>query len=447
MRRCVAVEPEAFAGTYWGRAPLHCRAADFAAARSAAPGSAPAGSTPPGAAPAGSIPAGSTPAGSAPAGSAPAAARPPGFGDLFGTGDADELLSRRGLRTPFLRVVRDGEVLPAHSYVGPGGAGAEVGDQVRDERILALFAHGATLVFQGLHRLWPPLIDFAGTLAAELSVPVGVNAYLTPAGSRGFASHYDTHDVFVLQVEGRKRWMIHEPVLDDPLERQPHGGRRDEVAATAAGPPALEVELAAGDTLYLPRGWLHSATALGGPSLHLTLGLRALTRYALVEELLALAAEEPALRAGFPLGFDPTDENQLAGQLAGTVAALREALREPDVAAVARRMRSRTWPTSRPAPIRPLAQAAASEAVDPDTIVTPRAGLRWFLRTEPDAAILELPDRTIRFPAFCGPAVLAVLDAAGPVRVGDLPDLDGEDQVVLVRRLLREAVAVPARSA
>ena len=73
--------------------------------------------------------------------------------------------------------------------------------------------------------------------------------------------------------------------------------------------------------------------------------------------------------------------------------------------------------------------------------------MRWFLRTGPDAALLELPDRTVRFPAFCAPAVRAVLAAAGTVRVGDLPGLDGEDQVVLVRRLLREAVAVPAGSA
>ena len=33
----------------------------------------------------------------------------------------------------------------------------------------------------------------------------------------------------MLQVDGRKRWRIHPPVLTDPLERQPWGGRADEV--------------------------------------------------------------------------------------------------------------------------------------------------------------------------------------------------------------------------
>ena len=156
------------------------------------------------------------------------------------------------------------------------------------------YADGATLVLQGLHRIWPPLIDFARRLGAELRQPLQVNAYLTPAGNKGFATHYDTHDVFVLQVDGTKRWRIHEPVLPDPLERQAWGGRKDEVTATADGPPALDVVLAPGDALYLPRGWLHSAEAQGERSLHLTIGVRALTRYALVEELLGLAVRGPA---------------------------------------------------------------------------------------------------------------------------------------------------------
>ena len=191
-------------------------------------------------------------------------------------------------------MAKDGKVVPAARYTGGGGTGAEIGDQVLDEKVLALYADGATLVLQGLHRIWPPLIDFARELGADLGQPLQINAYLTPPGNQGFATHYDTHDVFVLQVDGRKRWRIHEPVLADPLDRQAWGGRADEVSATASGEPAIDVVLEPGDALYLPRGWLHSAQAQGDSSLHLTVGIRALTRYALVEELLGLAAEEPA---------------------------------------------------------------------------------------------------------------------------------------------------------
>ncbi|WDZ82556.1 cupin domain-containing protein [Micromonospora cathayae] len=399
LARCVAVEPAKFAAAHWGRAPLLSRAAELP--------------------------------------------RPAGFTDLLSPADADELLSRRGLRTPFLRIARDGQLVPAARWTGGGGAGAEVGDQVLDERVMEQYADGATLVLQGLHRTWPPLIDLARDLGLAVGQPMQVNAYLTPPGNQGFATHYDTHDVFVLQVDGRKRWRIHPPVLPDPLERQPWGGRADEVSATAEGPAALDVVLEPGDALYLPRGWLHSAQAQESSSLHLTIGVRALTRYAIVEELLGLAAEDPRLRAGVPFGTDLADPEAVEPELTETVDALRDWLLRADPAAVADRLRQRLWPAARPAPIRPLAQAAAIHAVNLDSTLTLRAGLRWQLVGDgPDRVALRLFDRTISWPAVCGEAVRALL--TGTVsRVGDLPGLDDPDRVVVARRLLREAVVVP----
>lgn len=396
----MAVEPARFAADYWGRAPLLSRAEELA--------------------------------------------DPARFTDLFRPADADELLSRRGLRTPFLRVAMDGQVIPAARYTGGGGAGAEIGDQVLDERVLALYADGATLVLQGLHRLWPPLIDFARDLGTDLGQPVQVNAYLTPAGNQGFSTHYDTHDVFVLQVDGHKRWRIHEPVLPDPLERQPWGGYAEEVAAAATGPPVLDVVLSPGDALYLPRGWLHSAAAQKTSSLHLTLGVRALTRYALVEALLDLAAADPRLRAGLPLGVDVADPGQIRPELAETVAALQDWLAGVEPGAVAARLRERAWPASRPAPLRPLAQAKAIATLDADSHITRRPGLRWQLEFGAPGGRVTLRafDRTISFPPQCAPALQQLL-SGGAVRVGDLPGLDGADRIVLARRLLREAVAVP----
>ena len=401
LARCVAVEPAKFASTHWGRGPLLSRAAELP--------------------------------------------NPHGFTDLLSPADADELLSRRGLRTPFLRVAKDGQLVPAARYTGRGGAGAEIDDQVLDEKVLDLYASGATLVLQGLHRTWPALVDFTRELGTALAQPLQVNAYLTPAGSQGFATHYDTHDVFVLQVDGRKHWRIHPPVLPDPLEKQPWGGRADEVSATAQGPAALDVVLEPGDALYLPRGWLHSAQAQESSSLHLTVGVRALTRYALVEELLALAAEDPRLRAGLPFGTDVADPDAIEPELTETVEALRDWLLRADPAAVAARLRNRAWPAARPAPIRPLAQAAALTSLTADSRVALRAGLRWQLAPALDGKVaLRLFDRTITLPAQCEPALRTLLTGKA-TRVGDLPGLDDDaDRVVLTRRLLKEAVLTPA---
>ncbi|MEW2430792.1 cupin domain-containing protein [Micromonospora sp. NPDC047644] len=401
LARCVSVEPAKFAAAHWGHTPLLSRAAELP--------------------------------------------DPAGFTDLLSPADADDLLSRRGLRTPFLRVAKDGQLVAASRWTGGGGAGAEIGDQVLDERVLEQYASGATLVLQGLHRIWPPLIDFARDLGLALNQPLQINAYLTPAGSQGFATHYDTHDVFVLQVDGRKHWRIHPPVLPDPLEKQPWGGRADEVGATAQGPAALDVVLAPGDALYLPRGWLHSAQAQDASSLHLTVGIRALTRYALVEELLALSAEDQRLRASLPFGTDVADPDAIEPELTETVEALRDWLLRADPSAVAARLRQRAWPAARPAPIRPLAQADALATLDADSRLTLRPGLRWQLVPHgSDSVALRVFDRTITLPATCEPAARALLSSV-VTRVGDLPGLpDDADRVTLARRLLREAVLVPA---
>ncbi|GID75080.1 hypothetical protein Ade02nite_37210 [Paractinoplanes deccanensis] len=399
LSRAVAVEPGKFAAAYWGRAPLLSRAAELAG--------------------------------------------PDGFADLLSPAAVDELLSRRGLRTPFLRVAQRGSVLPPDRFTGSGGAGAEIGDQVIDDKAMRLYAEGATLVLQGLHRLWPPLIDYSRRLGAELRRPLQVNAYLTPPQSQGFSTHYDTHDVFVLQVDGTKRWRLHEPVLADPLEKQAWGGRADEVAATAEGEPALDVVLEPGDALYLPRGWLHSAEAQGSRSLHLTIGVRAMTRYAMVEELLGLALNDARLRATLPYGVDVSDPEALEPELTETVEALRDWLSTVEPAEVAERLRARDWPSARPEPVSPLAQLDFAAGLGPDDEIRAREGLRWRLADDgAEHVVLRLVGRTMRFPAFCAPALRLALGGE-PIRVGDLPLEDDADRLVLARRLLNEALVVP----
>jgi hypothetical protein len=55
--------------------------------------------------------------------------------------------------------------------------------------------------------------------------------------------------------------------------------------------------------------------------------------------------------------------------------------------------------------------------------------------------LLQLSDRTISLPAATSEAV-AMLCSGDEVRVGDLPGLDEADQLVVVRRLMTEAVVV-----
>jgi lysine-specific demethylase/histidyl-hydroxylase NO66 len=363
------------------------------------------------------------------------------YDDLFSLDAVDELLSRRGLRTPFIRVAKDGAVVPAARYTRPGGTGAQVGDQVADDRVLGLFVDGHTVVLQGLHRMWPPLIDFAGALTTDLGHPVQVNAYVTPRSSQGFSAHYDVHDVFVLQVAGEKRWRIHPPVHPDPLPDQPWTGHRSAVEARALEEPVIDTVLRPGDALYLPRGYLHAAEALGDVSCHLTIGVHPVTRQAVLESLLDLVSDDPALRSSLPLGVDVGDPAAVEHDVRATVDALTERLRSVTAAEVADRLGGRLVGSNRPAPVPPLAQAAALDALTPETVLAVRAHQRHVVRHEGDELALRLGDRTLRLPAATAKAVRALLDGQR-LRVADLPGLDADEAITLARRLLREAVVV-----
>jgi hypothetical protein len=366
------------------------------------------------------------------------------FDDLLDAAAVDELVSRRGLRTPFLRMAKDGTVLPAKQFTRGGGAGAGIADQVADDLVLGRLAEGATLVLQGLHRTWPPLVGFGSQLADELGHPVQINAYITPPQSRGFAPHYDVHDVFVLQVAGRKHWRIHEPVVRDPLDNQNWERSRAEVAARADGEALIDTVLAPGDALYLPRGTIHAAEALGETSIHLTIGIHPLTRYSLVQQLLDLAQHEPSLRASLPMGVELGDPAVLAPHLEATVGALRDFLAAAPVDEVARLLAERLDAQTRPEPVGPLAQLVAADALDHNTALRLRAALRVRVSENGDEVRLTMLDRFVALPASAADAVKTVL-AGAPFTPADLPGLGPEDQLTVARRLLREGVVVVVR--
>jgi hypothetical protein len=317
--------------------------------------------------------------------------------------------------------------------------------------VLRLFADGSTVVLQGLHRLWPPLIEFADQLAADLGHPTQINAYVTPPSSRGFSAHYDVHDVFVLQVTGEKHWMIHEPVLTDPLRTQPWNDRAADVAAAAEGQPVIDTVLRPGDALYLPRGFLHSATALGEISAHLTIGVHSVTRWAAAESALdlvrTLAAEDPRLRSSLPLGLDLGDPDTVRDDVAGVIAGLQDWLGRVDPAQVADRLRGRTWAQVQPEPVAPLAQSAAAAGLTGDTVLRLRRRLRCSLRDAADGRITLLAGRRSHsFPADVRAALTELL-TAGELKVGDLPGLDPTDRLTLARRLITESIATVPEAA
>lgn len=385
----VALAAEDFARDHWGRAPLLTRADDLPA---------------------------------------------PTHG--FDPAAVDTLLSSRALRTPFLRMARDGATLPDSAFTLGGGVGATVGDQVSEDKVLRLFAEGATIVLQALHRTWDPVARTARELAADLGHPVQVNAYVTPPQNQGFADHYDVHDVLVVQVAGEKHWRVRPPVVDAPLRTQPWTGRREEVARAAGADPVIDTVLRPGDCLYLPRGWLHSATALGGVSTHLTFGIHTWTVRHVVDDLVRAAAthldDDAAARASLPLGTDLLDAASPGALRDAARAALDAALDAVSDDDLARLFAARARGAQRAEPLGVLGQHAAAERTHAHAWRV-RDGLaaRW----EGDTLVTRVG--RVEVPVEAHDAVRVVLN-------GDLaPERLHDD---LLRRLVLAGVVVPRDS-
>jgi ribosomal protein L16 Arg81 hydroxylase len=131
---------------------------------------------------------------------------------------------------------------------------------------------GATLIIDRVHKLDPELASFVSELRSQIGHPIQINLYCSWPGKQGFRCHYDTHDVFILQIDGNKEWNIFTDTLKYPLKTEKSSQHQppDE-------PPYLNCILEPGDVLYIPRGHWHYALALDRPSLHLTLGIHGKT--------------------------------------------------------------------------------------------------------------------------------------------------------------------------
>lgn len=332
------------------------------------------------------------------------------FDDLLSTGDVERLLTETALREPAFRLVKAGATVTGYSADLPWRPSPFTG-VVDVRRALAEFEGGATIVLQGLHHLWLPLARYCRHLEAYLGHPAQANAYFTPAGSQGLPVHHDTHEVITLQVAGEKRWLVYEPALELPLKNQ-----RYRSALGAPGEPVLDVSAQAGDTLYLPRGWLHQAMTTETDSLHITIGVN--VRRWVDEARAALDAAEDDV--AFRRAIDAADPPELPAL-------------DPDAARA--RARERFVRSRRPILDGQLGELRALPSLGADDALVRRDTVIADL----DGTTLLFEGRTLRFPGRLAEELEFLVTVEGPFSAAALPgSLDEAGRLVLLRRLVRE---------
>jgi ribosomal protein L16 Arg81 hydroxylase len=305
------------------------------------------------------------------------------------------------------------------------------------------FSKGATIRVKAIQRFCEPLGNLCRNVEEQFGFPVRANLYCTPGNSRGFNLHFDTHEVLVLQLFGKKRWQIFEPTETLPLEFVPplpfetgseaskrtlgRGGSAN--TNDELGNPVIEELLEPGDCLYLPRGFLHRAEAQDDPSVHLTIGIHVLTWLDLLSVALGQAARRNEdLRRALPVGLfsDASERDKFEAQFSEQVKSFaREAVFQSAVDGIAESFaRSRN--------------SGSDAAIENDTTLESNGQLRFYLAADGTMAGLACDQKELWLPAGFAPAMRFVAEQK-VFRPEQIPgSITGNGKLAFVRHLLRD---------
>jgi len=232
------------------------------------------------------------------------------FADVFSMAELENALIVGAREPQRLALVRaEGDELPLESFtrlVPPPrarAAGRAAQRTIDTVAVAARVKAGYTLVIKDASSMSPSLSRFCTALGNDLSCYVQANIYLTPPSAQGLRAHHDTHDTVTLQIEGEKQWTIYDPLIELPLETQ----------VLAGGVPAsaimhARVQLQAGDSLYIPRGFPHEARGGRTRSLHVTFALVPVRAIDVLEALVRIVGEaDVVLRRSLQADAPATD--------------------------------------------------------------------------------------------------------------------------------------------
>jgi ribosomal protein L16 Arg81 hydroxylase len=182
--------------------------------------------------------------------------------------DANEIFERSDVASDDFKLSYEG-IVPKHEYVERYVDIGTLRHRLIKPAVYDYLRKGATLIANKIAN--EPMVS---ALARQISLFTGrqvvSSAYAAFGTKDSFRAHWDTRDVFAIQLIGRKRWIVYEPSLDSPLYMQQSKDHEDRYPCPEE--PYMDFVLEAGDVFYLPRGWWHNPLPLDEETFHLAIG-------------------------------------------------------------------------------------------------------------------------------------------------------------------------------
>jgi len=196
----------------------------------------------------------------------------------------------------------------------------------------AWVAKGASVVMNDVDSLTPGLASVSAALEGAGLGKAQANVYISWQSHKAFRTHYDSHDVWAVQVEGAKDWNIWEGRGDYPVPHPVFKGQPQAHHDQARGKLREVVRMQPGDLLYLPRGWYHDALAEAPASVHVAYGVHAPLGMDLMNILAERVLYDPEFRKPLPRQDGSVPAKFALTQRAGLLGQrLSELCRDPKV--------------------------------------------------------------------------------------------------------------------
>jgi ribosomal protein L16 Arg81 hydroxylase len=186
------------------------------------------------------------------------------FSPLLSWTELNRILEHHWRETYRFRLALQGRDLDPATYADLDG----FTPRIRSKDVTDHLRRGATLSFDAIDEVHAPLTQLSEQFERLFRGGTKINIYAGWRALHGLDLHRDNQEIFILQLDGRKRWLVYGFSID--------GIDRGQLATTSV-PPAgavLDRVLQPGDLLYIPRGCYHLAVPMNEPTLHLTLGVK-----------------------------------------------------------------------------------------------------------------------------------------------------------------------------
>ena len=232
------------------------------------------------------------------------------FSGLSSWEHVNTILEQHMLQPPRIRVVKNGIAVPANSYIDLSRSEFP---RVKGPALLKHFYDGAMLELNCIEDTHWPLRKLNESLANLFHTSVWAMLFGSWRDTKGFNLHWDHHEVFVLQIAGRKHWKVYNPTEAYPYLRPVSD------AVFPVEQPVFDGVIERGTLLYLPRGWWHVAYPLNEPSLHLSFGVKTPTGIDLFKWFAEQLIQDPSVRRDVPFLASVGDQRAYAKLLLDSI--------------------------------------------------------------------------------------------------------------------------------